>query len=294
MWGDAAVQMLRPSQSRARSAWRRFCRNRPAVVGLAVLAAMVLTCLAGWPWSSRVYQVQDLDHRYASPGRDHWLGTDQLGRDYLARMLVGGRLSLTVGVLAAAVAMVIGTAWGSIAAYVGGRIEAAMMRVVDILYGLPYILLVILLMLVLGRSWPVLFLAIGAVSWLTMARVVRGQVLSLKSQPFVDAARALGVPPWRILLLHILPNVIPVVLIYTTLTVPQAILQESFLSFLGIGMPPDYPTWGSLAQAVATINTVHNDWHLVLPPCGALALTLLGLNFIGDGLRDALDPKARR
>jgi len=271
---------------------RRFLRNRAAMVSMGVLAVITVACFASWPWSAKVYDRPDYDHRFEGPSLRHPLGTDELGRDYIARMLFGGRVSLTVGFLAAAVSVCIGTVWGMVAGYLGGRIDALMMRIVDVLYSLPYILLVVLLTLVFGRDWKVLFLAIGSVSWLTMARVIRGQVLQLKAMPFIEAARALGLPTRRILFAHILPNLAGPILVYATLTVPQAILQESFLSFLGIGVPPDYPTWGALAQKVTEINLIANDWHLILPPCVALSITLLALNFIGDGLRDAFDPQS--
>jgi len=242
-----------------------------------------------------------------APSTAHPLGTDDLGRSVLVRLLYGGAISLAIGLAAAAISVVIGVSWGSVAGYCGGRVDAMMMRIVDVLYGLPYILLVILLKVALEEplaalvdSPPVangivLFLAIGSVSWLTMARVVRGQVLSLKARPFVEAARAGGANGGRILIRHILPNLVGPVLVYATLIVPQAILQESFLSFLGIGIAPPTPTWGSMAaDGVAHLNTIRVYWWLVLWPCAALGLTLLCLNFIGDGLRDALDPTGKR
>jgi len=234
------------------------------------------------------------------------LGTDELGRDLLVRVLYGGAMSITFGLLAAAVSVIIGVTYGAVSAYVGGRVDGAMMRLVDILYSLPYILLVMLFTLslrpyfqrVLSVQWAtfwVLLLAIGGVSWLTMARVVRGQVLSLKAQPFVEAARALGIPAWAILFRHILPNLVGPIVVYATLTVPQAILQESFLSFLGIGVQAPQATWGSLAaDGVAALNPLQVPWWLVVWPCGLLALTLLALNFLGDGLRDAFDPYRSR
>jgi oligopeptide transport system permease protein len=273
-------------------AFRRLRRNRVAMVSGVVLLVIFLTCFAGWPLAARWYGQTDYTNTFAAPSLHHLLGTDELGRDCLAQVVYGGRISLTVGFLAAGVAVCIGTLWGLVAGYAGGRTDAIMMRIVDVLYSLPYILLVVLLTLVFGRDWRVLFLAIGAVSWLTMARVVRGQVLQLKAMPFIEAARALGLPTRRILFVHMLPNLAGPILVYATLTVPQAILQESFLSFLGIGMPPDYPTWGALAQQVTQINSIANDWHLILPPCVALSVTLLALNFLGDGLRDALDPQS--
>ncbi len=272
-------------------ALKRLRRNRVAMASGIVLVLIFAACFAGWPWAAREYSRTNYALAYAGPSWHYPLGNDEHGRNYLAQIVYGGRISLTVGFLAASVAVFIGTLWGLIAGYVGGRTDAFMMRIVDVLYSLPYILLVVLLTLVFGRDWRVLFLAIGAVSWLTMARVIRGQVLQLRAMPFVEAAKALGLPTRRILLVHILPNLAGPILVYATLTVPQAILQESFLSFLGIGMPPDYPTWGALSQQVTQINTIVNDWHLILPPCVALSVTLLALNFLGDGLRDALDPQ---
>jgi len=233
-------------------------------------------------------------------------GADDLGRSLLARTLYGGAISLSLGVLAAGIAVVLGTAYGAIAGYVGGRVDEVMMRVVDILYALPYMLLVMLLTVslgawmerapLIGAEWArfvVLALAIGGVSWLTMARVVRGEVLSLRERPFVEAARALGSPTRRILTLHILPNLTGPIIVFATLTAPQAILQESFLSFLGVGVQPPQATWGSLAaDGVRVLNPIQLDWWLVVFPCAALGVTLLALNFIGDGLRDAFETRS--
>ncbi len=235
------------------------------------------------------------------------LGTDQLGRSMLARLLTGGAVSLGIGLAAAAIAVVIGTLYGAIAGYTGGRTDAVMMRIVDILYGLPYILLIVLLAvavdaLIQGTALTeekrtavnvlTLLIAIGAVSWLTMARVVRGQVLSLKEQPFIEAARAIGAPPRRLFLVHLLPNLLGPIIVYGALTAPQAILQESFLSFLGIGVQPPLPSWGNLAaQGLSELNTVRPRWWLLAFPCVLLAVTLLSLNFLGEGLRERFDPK---
>lgn len=235
------------------------------------------------------------------------LGTDNLGRSLLARLLTGGSVSLGIGIAAAAIAVVIGTLYGAIAGYTGGRTDAVMMRIVDILYGLPYILLVVLLAVAVDALLQraalnepqrvainvlTLLVAIGGVSWLTMARVIRGQVLSLKEQPFIEAARAVGASPKRIFLVHLLPNLIGPIIVYGALTAPQAILQESFLSFLGIGVQPPLPSWGNLAaQGLSELNTVRPRWWLLLFPSLLLALTLLALNFLGEGLRERLDPK---
>lgn len=245
----------------------------------------------------------------------YWMGTDLLGRDMLVRCLAGGGVSLGIGIAAAALSVFLGTLYGSIAGYVGGRTDSVMMRIVDVLYGLPYILLVVLLAVAVEGGvvrWEqaygqlsanqrgivglvTLLVAIGAVSWLTMARVVRGQVLSLKAQPFMEAARAMGVPVRGQFVRHLLPNLVGPIVVYATLTVPQAILQESFLSFLGIGVKPPVPSWGNLAaDGLSELNPVNSHWWLLLFPCLLLGLTLLALNFVGEGLREALDPKRSR
>ncbi|NLF31247.1 MAG: ABC transporter permease [Planctomycetes bacterium] len=290
-------------------AWRRFGRNRSAMAAAAVLGAVVLACAGTLPWTGgRVdgqvrYDLQSTAAILLPPAAACPLGTDDLGRSVLVRLLYGGAISLAIGLTAASLSVAIGVAYGAIAGWCGGRVDGLMMRVVDVLYGLPYILLVILLKValeeplaaLLGSSRTanivVLLAAIGSVSWLTMARVVRGQVLSLKARPFIEAARASGASGGAMLVRHILPNLVGPVLVYATLTVPQAILQESFLSFLGIGVTPPTPTWGSMAaDGIAHYNTIHAYWWLVVFPCAALGLTLLALNYLGDGLRDALDP----
>jgi oligopeptide transport system permease protein len=244
------------------------------------------------------------------PGR--MLGTDALGRDMLARLLAGGVFSLTVGVTAAAIAVTLGTAWGALAGYLGGRTDAAMMRFVDVLYGLPSILLVVLLAVAvdgLVARWfgslspaasqavglAVLFVAIGGTGWLTMSRVIRGQVLSLRAQPFMESCRAVGVPAWRQFTLHLLPNLVGPIVVYATLAVPAAILSESFLSFLGIGVREPVPSWGNLASAgLAEVNLVDSRWWLLAAPCAMIAATLVALNFVGDSLRARFDPAAAR
>ena len=293
---------------------RRFLRSRLVWFGLAVLAAVTVACAIGFVVASQQvesrpagtdgrmvgkpsprYDVQDLGQSLAGPSAAHWFGTDQLGRDVLIRTLYGGAISLVVGLLAALVSVIVGVAWGAAAGYLGGRIDGAMMRIVDVLYGLPYILLVILFTIIFGKSIYVLFLAIGSVSWLTMARVVRGQVLSLRTHDFVMAAVAAGAKPGRIILVHLLPNLLGPIIVYATLIIPQAILQESFLSFLGIGVQSPAASWGSLASdGITRMNPVVSFWWLIFFPCLALALTLLSLNLIGDGLRDAFDPQLRR
>ena len=286
--------------------WRTFWRNRLAVVGLVALAVVAGACLVALPWSAQHYNDQVLDAARRSPGLAPPIGTDILGRPMWARCLFGGIVSLIVGLAAATIAVVVGVTWGALAGMAGGRTDAVMMRIVDILYGLPYILLIILIKMAfedplqtaLGNAQLanviILFVSIGSVSWLTMARVIRGQTLSLKAQPFMEAARALGVGPTGILVRHLLPNLVGPIIVYATLTVPQAILQESFLSFLGIGIQPPVPSWGNLAsEGVTAINNVESFWWLLVFPCGLLSVTLLCLNFVGDGLRDAFDPRTR-
>jgi oligopeptide transport system permease protein len=234
-----------------------------------------------------------------------WFGTDKLGRSIMMRCLFGGTVSLEIGIAAAVIAVVLGVSVGLLAGYRGGWIDALLMRTVDIMYGLPYVLLIILFKIALEEplsklftnasiaNRAVLFMAIGLVSWLTMARVVRGQVLSLRGQPFIEACRAIGLPSWRIFLFHLLPNIVGPIIVYATLTIPQAILSESFLSFLGIGIQAPMPTWGSLAAEGLTPGLLPHapSWWMLVFPCTLLALTLLSLNFVGDGLRDLFDPK---
>jgi ABC-type dipeptide/oligopeptide/nickel transport system permease subunit len=283
-----------------------------------VLLVVVLACLLTLPWTligertedggrlPGLYEMQVNDNVRRDPDprpMAAWFGYDALGRSLLARCLLGGTISLGIGVAAAAISVVVGVTIGLIAGYRGGWVDALLMRTVDVLYGLPYILLVILFKIAFEgplskvfspqvANLVVLFSAIGLVSWLTMARVVRGQVLSLRAQPFVEACRALGMRQRRIFLKHMLPNLVGPITVYATLTIPQAILQESFLSFLGVGINPPMPTWGSLASdAVQALSPVRVYWWLLLFPCALLAITLLSLNFLGDGLRDVFDPK---
>jgi oligopeptide transport system permease protein len=222
------------------------------------------------------------------------LGTDGLGRDLLVRLVYGARISLMVGLLATFMSLLIGVTWGAVAGFSGGRTDMVMMRIVDIMYGLPFMFLVILLMVIFGRNILLLFIAIGAVSWLTMARIVRGQVMSLKNQEFVLAARSIGTPAWQIVYRHLIPNALGPIIVYATLTVPAVMLQEAFLSFLGLGVQPPYTSWGALANDGASAGVMLNYPWLILAPGTALALTLLSLNFFGDGLRDALDPRMRK
>jgi len=358
--------------------WWRLAdpQTKSGRAGLAVLLLIAVPCFVTLNWSGQYYDAQNLDHKYEAPATGQWFGTDQLGQSVLWRCLLGGAISLTVGISAAVISVIIGVTWGATSGYLGGRADAAMMRIVDVLYGLPYILLVVLLGVAvygvvdaykashytqreqaaakyveqakqlrtqaaaapdaatrdslikqadaadakgkaagnaLAKPWLLgqletypqrinvitLIVAIGGVSWLTMARVIRGQVLSLREQPFVEAARACGVGHWRILWTHLLPNLIGPIVVYTTLTVPSAILQESFLSFLGIGVQAPLPSWGNLASdGLVELRTIlgksgQNRWWLLFWPCLLLGLTLMALNFLGDALRNRFDPKSR-
>jgi len=277
------------------SAWRRLRRNRAAVAAMGALAVLLLASLLGPALSS--YALDQVDWSLSplssppSPANGHWFGTDSNGRDLFVRVWRGTQVSLLVALLATAVSLVIGVAWGATAGYLGGRVDDWMMRFVDVLYALPYMFFVIILTVVFGRSLFLIFLAIGAIGWLTMARIVRGQALALRHRAFVDAAVALGLPAHRIIARHIVPNVLGTVIVYATLTVPQVILFESFLSFLGLGVQEPLTSLGRLvAEGALEMETA--PWQLLIPSA-VLALILLCLNFLGDGLRDALDPRQR-
>lgn len=288
-------------------------------VGGVLLVLIVVPCFLSLPWSLQYYDAQDVQRQFERPSMAQPMGTDDLGRSLLWRALLGGAISLGIGAASASMAVCIGVIWGGLAGYIGGKVDSVMMRVVDVLYGLPYVLLVVLinlalqpftesfLALVLDRETSrqlagivTLFVAIGSVSWLVMARVIRGQVLSLREQPFVEAARAMGFGPWRIMRVHLLPNIVGPIIVYATLTIPSAILQESFLSFLGIGVKPPLPSWGNLAaEGIQEIYTLARTperaaWWLLLFPCLLLACTLMALNFLGDALRNTLDPRFAR
>ena len=275
-----------------RDAWIKLSKNYLALLGLAVLVLLVVISLLT-PWIAPYsYSAQNLDVGATAPSLQHWLGTDVFGRDMLTRIMYGGRISLMVGFVATGVALVIGILWGAVAGFYGGRIDALMMRIVDILYALPFMIFIVLLMVVFGRNILLLFLAIGAVEWLTMARIVRGQVMSLRHQEFVEAANSLGLSQWIIIRRHIIPNTLGPVIVYTTLTIPSVMLLEAFLSFLGLGIQPPESSWGLLiSYGVETMEEY--PWLLVFPGI-ALSLTLFALNFLGDGLRDALDPRTSK
>jgi len=319
----SAPAQLSPNQA----AWRRFRTNRPAVLSAWFLAALLLLILA-WPLTLTIaghlgtrgkafatfYDPSTLnDTAFGAPSASHWFGTDDHGRDLLSRILYGAQISLLVGAVGALVSLVIGVLWGAVAGYLGGRWDEILMRIVDILYSLPSIIFVIVLITTLeGRlksfidhfNSPeltratrllLLFAGLGAVSWLNMARIVRGQVLTLRSRAFVEASRTLGARNRHILARHILPNVLGVVIVYLTLTIPAIVLYESFLSYLGLGIQPPMASWGSLiAEGAGQINTIRVYWWLLLFPSTFLISTLLALNFLGDGFRDAWDVRGKK
>ena len=238
------------------------------------------------------YEEQNLLLGAVPPSSDHWLGTDVFGRDMLTRIMYGSRISLAVGFIASGVALCIGVLWGALSGYSGGRIDAFMMRIVDILYALPFMIFIILLMVIFGRNLLLLFLAIGEVEWLTMARIVRGQVLTIKKQDLIEAATSLGLSHWTIICRHIIPNTLSPVIVYATLTVPSVMLLEAFLSFLGLGIQPPQSSWGLLISY--GVETMEEYPWLIFFPGLFLSITLFSLNFLGDGLRDALDPRASK
>jgi oligopeptide transport system permease protein len=293
---SAAGLALASPAVKGRSLWddarRRLLRNRGAVTGLAILGLLVAAAAIGPYLVPYGYdQVNKADVWVAPLQHGHLFGTDALGRDLLARLLMGLRVSLAIGLVATFVSLAIGVAWGSVAGFVGGRLDEAMMRVVDVLYSLPFIFFVILLMVTFGSNFILIFVAIGAVEWLTMSRIVRGQTLTLKHKEFVEAARAVGLGRADIIARHIVPNLLGPVVVYVTLTIPAVILAESFLSFLGLGVQPPMASLGSLIASGASDMELA-PWLLIFPSAVMVA-TLMSFNFIGDGLRDAIDPKDR-
>jgi oligopeptide transport system permease protein len=293
-----------------KDAWRRLLKNKLAVFGMVVVCLIIIACLVGPPI---IKATTGFTYDYMPPGQQesyppftapdgsfswtHPMGTDSAGRDMLARVLQGGRISLMVGVIATIVSLIIGITWGATAGYLGGKVDDVMMRIVDVLYAIPYMMIVIVLLAFFGGQSPLnqlflLFAALGAVSWLTMARIVRGQIISLKNQEYVLAARATGVSTPKIIFRHLVPNALGPVIVYATLTIPSVMLQEAFLSFLGLGVQAPFASWGSLANE-GIQNIAVFPWQLIFPGV-TMALTLFSLNFFGDGLRDALDPQMRK
>ncbi len=301
---NPAPQHLSPGQR----AWLRFRKNRMAVMSAWYLA-LLLAVMVVWPVLLKICGTEFVrihgpdqlsDAQFLPPTAQHWFGTDMHGRDVFSRTIFGAQISLLVGLFGAGVSLIIGVVWGAVAGYVGGRVDAMLMRIVDILYSLPSIIFVMVLITTIGERAGsdlrvvLVFTGLGAISWLTMARIVRGQVLSLRSRAFVEASRTLGASKRRILFRHIIPNILGVVITYVALTIPAIILYESFLSYLGLGVQPPMASWGTLmSEGVSQINPIRIYWWLIVFPGGVLVTTLLALNFLGDGLRDAWDVKAK-
>jgi oligopeptide transport system permease protein len=295
-YNESPLTQILPSIGKSTSLWMdgwiRLKKNTLAIVSLAILILFCVVALLTPVIAPYGYEEQDLLLGAVGPSLAHPLGTDIFGRDMLTRIMYGSRISLAVGFLASSVAVFIGVFWGAIAGYSGGRIDVAMMRLVDILYALPFMIFIVLLMVVFGRNILLLFLAIGAVEWLTMARIVRGQVLALKQQQFIEAALSLGLSHWTIIRRHLIPNILSPVIVYATLTIPSVMLLEAFLSFLGLGVQPPESSWGLLISY--GVETMEEYPWLIFFPGLFLSITLFALNFLGDGLRDALDPRASK
>ncbi|OYU71026.1 MAG: peptide ABC transporter permease [Alphaproteobacteria bacterium PA2] len=285
-----------PEAVHGRSLWddalRRLLRNRAALTGMIMLTTLVAAAVIGPMLIPFTYDAVNKNDVWAPPlTQGHILGADALGRDLLARLLSGLQVSLMIGLVATCVSLVIGVAWGAIAGYLGGVVDEVMMRIVDVMYALPFIFFVILLMVTFGSNIVLIFVAIGAVEWLTMSRIVRGQTLSLKQKEFIEAARAAGLTQGAIIIRHIVPNLLGPVMVYVTLTIPAVILSESFLSFLGLGVQPPAASLGTLIAGGA--QDMELAWWLLVFPSLTMVATLMSFNFIGDGLRDAIDPKDR-
>jgi oligopeptide transport system permease protein len=316
-----SLDALEEGSSLFRDAARRLRKNRAATAAGVVLVAMILACVLVPSLSHHRYDQADLKTGPTPPSWEHWMGTDYFGRDLMARVFFGGRISFAVGILSTLVSFCIGVTWGGVAGYFGGKIDAILMRIVDVLYTFPFLILVILLMVFfandrtfLYRAWRmalsvfvahpedpsyfpifqilIVFAALGGISWLTMARIVRGQVIALRGQPFIEAARSIGAGHAALIFRHLLPNALGPIIVYTTLTIPEVMMVEAFLSFLGLGTQEPLSSWGLLAAAGADSMDLY-PWTLVFPAL-MLALTLFCFNFLGDGLRDALDPRIRK
>ena len=284
------VVAVNKSRSLWQDSFRRLKSNKVALTGGSFIVFLIILSILT-PWIAPYdYSFQDLSLGPSSPSIMHLLGTDTLGRDLLTRMLYGSRISLLVGFIATFVAVFIGVIWGTVAGFYGGKIDTVMMRIVDVLYGIPFIILIILLMVIFGRNLVLLFMAIGAVEWLTMARIVRSQVMSITQQEYVMASKAMGVSNLSIIYRHLIPNTLGPVIVYATLTIPQVMLLESFLSFLGLGVQPPMSSWGLLIRDGAV--AMEEYWWLLVFPASIFSITLFSLNFVGDGLRDALDPRS--
>ncbi|MBO8128629.1 MAG: ABC transporter permease [Peptococcaceae bacterium] len=287
-----AETIVRPSTTYWQDAWRRLKKHRLAVVGLIIIGILALMAIFGPLLSPYSYSDQSLDETNQPPSAKHWFGTDNLGRDLFTRVLYGARISLAIGFITSFISLGIGVTYGAISGFFGGRVDAFMMRIVDILYGLPFLLYVILLLVIMGPGLGPIFIALGIVYWLNMARIVRGEILSLKEREFVLAARTIGVSPKRIIMRHLVPNAMGPIIVTMTLVIPEAIFSEAFLSYIGLGVSAPVASWGVLASDGYTAIRTY-PWQLFFP-AAFISITMLAFNFLGDGLRDALDPRMRR
>jgi dipeptide transport system permease protein len=289
----AAEAIVRPRLTYWQDAWLRLRKNKLAIAGLIVILLVAALAIFGPYITTQSYSKQSLLQGNQPPSAEHWFGTDDLGRDVFARILYGARISLFIGLMAAMIDFFIGVIYGGISGYFGGRVDNVMMRIVDILYGVPYLLIVIMLMVVMGPGLLTIIVALSATGWLGMARIVRGQVLQLKNSEYVLAARTMGAQPWYIIKRHLLPNILGIVIVQITFTVPSAIFAEAFLSFLGLGVQPPLASWGVMANDALPVILSGHWWRLFFPAF-FISFTMLAFNMLGDGLQDAFDPKQRR
>lgn len=289
---DTSYDISRPSTTYWQDAWRRLKNNKAAMIGLTLLIFITLLAIVGPYFAKHTYSEQFLSMSNAPPSAEYWFGTDNLGRDLYVRILYGARISMAIGVVGSLITLVIGVVYGGISGYFGGRVDSIMMRIVDIMYCIPMLLYLIMLMVLLGPGLSNIFLALGLVYWLRMARIVRGQILSLKEQEYIMAVELIGASTWRILARHLIPNTLGPIIITATLAIPEAIFTEAFLSFIGLGVSAPMASWGVLAsEGVANLRSYPFQ---LLFPAAAISITMLCFNFLGDGLRDALDPRMRK
>ena len=298
MWEPVSLEdrekekIVRPSMTYWQDAWRRLKQNKLAMLGMFIVIIVFTLAIVGPMLTETNYSDQNLMRGNETASKDHWFGTDAHGRDLLERVLYGGRVSLQVAMVATVVQFLIGVLYGGISGYLGGRVDNIMMRIVDIIYTIPLVLYAILLMVVIGSGLKSVIIAIGTIYWVSMARIVRGQVLSLKEQEFVLAAKTLGASTWRILIRHLIPNALGPIIVTLTMMIPSAIFTESFLSFIGLGVSAPMASWGSLASDA--LSGLRSYPYQLFYPSMAICITMLGFNFFGDGLRDALDPRLRK
>lgn len=289
---DTSYDIVRPSTTYWQDAWRRLKKNKMAMAGLVMVCIIAITAIFGPFFTKYSYSDQKLEWANQPPSTEHWLGTDNLGRDMFTRILYGARISLSIGIVASLLNFTIGVVYGGISGFFGGRVDSIMMRVIDILWGIPLLLYVILLMVVLEPGLTNIFIALGLVYWLKMARIVRGQILSLKQLEYILAARLIGAKPWRIIIRHLIPNSMGPIIVTATLAIPEAIFTEAFLSFIGLGVAAPMASWGVLASEGVT--SLRSYPFQLFCPAVAISITMLSFNFLGDGLRDALDPRMRK